>query len=201
LQSFLKIISPFPFSGNHPASPIRPFLFQETTLLNYFALSFFRKPSRKTISPLPFSGNLPAKHFSQFHFLKKCSGIQLHAFKKFGWVKKSVLRKIITFEKNQGMNAITIDNAISNFPQIVTNTIRNVEETVIVGEQGAVVLVSQQEWNSIMETLRLFRDKKSLKALLDGHSARRKGQRPKSETVNQAFQMKSSKPYNSHKST
>lgn len=85
------------------------------------------------------------------------------------------------------MNAITIDNANSNFPQIVTDTIRNVEETVIVGEQGAVVLISQQEWNSIMETLRLFRDKKSLKALLEGHSARRKGLRPKSETINEAF--------------
>lgn len=85
------------------------------------------------------------------------------------------------------MNAITMDNAISNFPQIVTDTIRNFEETVIVGEQGAVVLVSQQEWNSMVETLRLFRDKKSLKSLLEGHSIRRKGLRPKSETINQAF--------------
>jgi PHD/YefM family antitoxin component YafN of YafNO toxin-antitoxin module len=85
------------------------------------------------------------------------------------------------------MNAITIDNAISNFPQIVTNTIRNYEETVIVGEQGAVVLISQQEWNSIMETVRLFRDKKSLKSLLDGHSARRKGLKAKGETLNKAF--------------
>ncbi len=85
------------------------------------------------------------------------------------------------------MNAITINNAISNFPQIVTNTIRNFEETLIVGEQGAVVLVSQLEWNSIMETIRLFRDKKSLKALIEGHNARRKGQKSKSKTVNQVF--------------
>lgn len=85
------------------------------------------------------------------------------------------------------MNAITMDNAISNFEQIVANTIRNFEETVIVGEQGAVVLISQQEWNSIMETLKLFRDKKSLKSLLEGHTVRRKGLKPKSETTNQAF--------------
>jgi PHD/YefM family antitoxin component YafN of YafNO toxin-antitoxin module len=85
------------------------------------------------------------------------------------------------------MNAITIDNAISNFPQIVTNTIRNFEETIIVGEQGAVVLISQQEWNSMMETIKLFRDKKSLKSLLEGHSVRRKGQKPNSETINQTF--------------
>jgi len=85
------------------------------------------------------------------------------------------------------MNAITINNAISNFPQIVTNTIRNFEETVIVGEQGAVVLVSQQEWNSIMETMRLFRDKKSLQSLIEGHKVRRKKLVPQGKTINQAF--------------
>ena len=85
------------------------------------------------------------------------------------------------------MNTITINNAISNFPQLITNTIRNFEETVIVGEQGSVVLISQQEWNSIMETIRLFRDKKSLKALIEGHNARKKGKKSKSKTINQAF--------------
>jgi len=93
----------------------------------------------------------------------------------------------LLLDKKLGMNAITIDNAISNFPQIVTNTIRNFEETIIVGEQGAVVLISQQEWNSMMETIRLFRDKKSLKSLLEGHNVRRKGLKPKSETINQTF--------------
>jgi PHD/YefM family antitoxin component YafN of YafNO toxin-antitoxin module len=85
------------------------------------------------------------------------------------------------------MNTITINNAITNFPQIVTNTIKNFEETIIVGEQGSVVLVSQQEWNSIMETIRLFRDKKSLKSLIEGHNARKKGHSSKSKAINQAF--------------
>ena len=85
------------------------------------------------------------------------------------------------------MNAITINNAITNFPQIVSNTIKNFEETLIVGEQGAVVLISQQEWDSIMETIRLFRDKKSLKSLIEGHNIRKKGQKPKGKTINQAF--------------
>jgi len=85
------------------------------------------------------------------------------------------------------MNTITINNAISNFPQLITNTIRNFEVTVIVSEQGSVVMISQQEWNSIMETIRLFRDKKSLKSLLDGQNARRKGHKLTSKTINQAF--------------
>lgn len=58
---------------------------------------------------------------------------------------------------------------------------------MIVGEQGAVVLISQQEWDSIMETIRLFRDKKSLKSLFEGHSQRKKGQKSKGKTINQTF--------------
>ncbi len=85
------------------------------------------------------------------------------------------------------MNTITINNAVSNFPQIVSDTIKNYEETVIVGEQGAVVLVSQQEWNSIMETVRLLRDKQSLKSLIDGHKARKNGRKPKGKQINEAF--------------
>ncbi len=85
------------------------------------------------------------------------------------------------------MNTITINNAVSNFPQIVSDTIKNYEETVIVGEQGAVVLVSQQEWNSIMETVRLLRDKQSLKSLIDGHKARKNGRKHKGKQINEAF--------------
>jgi len=85
------------------------------------------------------------------------------------------------------MNTITINNAITNFPQLISNTIRNFEETIIVGEQGSVVLVSEQEWNSIMETVRLFRDKKSLKSLIEGHNIRRNGQKPNSKSIEQTF--------------
>jgi len=85
------------------------------------------------------------------------------------------------------MNTITINNAISNFPQIVNNTIKNFEETLIVGDQGAVVLISQQEWDSMMETIRLLRDKKSLKSLLNGHNNRKKGLKSKSKSIDQVF--------------
>jgi len=85
------------------------------------------------------------------------------------------------------MNALTLNNAISNFPQLVSNTIRNFEETMIVSEQGTVVLISQQEWNGITETLKLLRDKKSLKSLLEGHNLRKKSQKPKGKSISQAF--------------
>lgn len=73
------------------------------------------------------------------------------------------------------MVAITLNNAVGNLPKIIADTIRNQEETVIVTDDGAVVMLSQDNWDSMLETLRLLRDKKSLKALLEGQARRKKG--------------------------
>ena len=73
------------------------------------------------------------------------------------------------------MVSITLNNAVGNLPKIIADTIRNQEETVIVTDDGAVVMLSQDNWDSMLETLRLLRDKKSLKALLEGQARRKKG--------------------------
>lgn len=52
---------------------------------------------------------------------------------------------------------------------------------------------NQDEWESIQETLRLLRDKKSLTALLDSHKMRDDGQEIDARTVKEAF-------YNTEKS-
>jgi len=63
------------------------------------------------------------------------------------------------------MNTIGIQQAVKNLPQIIQYTLDNCEETVIVSDRGVVVMVDQHEWENMRETLRLFRDKKSLDAL------------------------------------
>lgn len=73
------------------------------------------------------------------------------------------------------MVAITLNNAVGNLPKIIADTIRNQEETVIVTDDGAVVMLSQDNWDNMTETLRLLRDEKSLKALLEGQARRKKG--------------------------
>ena len=85
------------------------------------------------------------------------------------------------------MNTITIKKAISDFPKIVENTISNFEKTVIVVENGAVVLISQSEWNIIQETIDLLKDKQSLKALFEGHNNRKEGKKSESKTIEEAF--------------
>lgn len=85
------------------------------------------------------------------------------------------------------MNAIGIQQAMRTLPQLVQRTITDAEETVIVAENGAVVLIDQREWEQAMETLRLFQDKTSLRALLDGHKARDAGRIPAGVTFEEAF--------------
>lgn len=70
------------------------------------------------------------------------------------------------------MKTITLNNAILDLPMIISSVIKNQEETVIATDDGAVIMVDQENWNSIIETLRLLKDNKSLEALLKGHKDR-----------------------------
>lgn len=73
------------------------------------------------------------------------------------------------------MVSVTLNNAVGNLPKIIADTISNQEETVIVTDDGAVVMLSQENWDGMLETLRLLKDKRSLKALLDGQAGRKQG--------------------------
>ena len=85
------------------------------------------------------------------------------------------------------MNAVGIEQAVSILPELIQKTIENCEETVIVTDFGAAVLIDQREWENMLETLRLFQDKISLKALLNGHKLRKAGKTPDALTVEEAF--------------
>ena len=85
------------------------------------------------------------------------------------------------------MNAITINKALNNLPLLINNTVNNFEETIIIGEQGNVVLVAQREWDSLMETVKLLKDKQSLRALIESHNNRKKGEVSEGKSIKQAF--------------
>ncbi len=70
------------------------------------------------------------------------------------------------------MISVNIEKAALTLPQLIHNTLKNCEETLIVSDAGAVVLVDQAEWENIQETLKLLHDETSLKALLEGHKVR-----------------------------
>ena len=85
------------------------------------------------------------------------------------------------------MNAIGLQQAIQTLPQLIQKTLDNCEETIIVSDAGAVVVIDQREWENMVETLRLLQDRTSLKALLDGHNTRDAGESPDAVTLEEAF--------------
>jgi len=85
------------------------------------------------------------------------------------------------------MNSVTLVEASMNLPKVVQATIQNYDETMIVSDNGTVVMVSEAYWEEMQETLRVLNDKRSLKALLSGHQARKEGRPIVSKTIDDLF--------------
>lgn len=85
------------------------------------------------------------------------------------------------------MKTITLTQVQNNLNLYIQQTIDDNDEITISTDNGAVVLMSEKEWNSIHETLLILKDKHSLAALLNGHRSRKNGEVPKSTTPETAF--------------
>ena len=79
----------------------------------------------------------------------------------------------------------TLENI--NLSSMVHHALESHEEVSIATSQGAVVILAQDEYESMQETLRLLNDKKSLSALLESHKHRDEHTQPPSYTVLEAF--------------
>ena len=75
----------------------------------------------------------------------------------------------------------------ANLPNLIAATLSNHEQTLIVSDEGNVVMVDEQEWNSIQASLWLLRDEKALNALMESISKREKGEEPDGCSVQDAF--------------
>ena len=85
------------------------------------------------------------------------------------------------------MKSVTVGNAEKELSSIIAMTLKDHDETVIVSDQGSVVLIDEREWENIKDTLSLLNDKASLSALLHGHSVRDAGQSPEGKTPEEIF--------------
>ncbi len=70
------------------------------------------------------------------------------------------------------MRTITFEEANSDMLSTINYSLDNHEEINIATSKGAVVIIPQDDYESMQETLRLLQDTKSLKALLDSHNNR-----------------------------
>ena len=85
------------------------------------------------------------------------------------------------------MKTITLEQASQDLTSHINYTLSTHEEINIASVNGAIVMMPQCDYESMQETLRLLADKKSLKALLDGHDARDNKTQLKSYTVEEVF--------------
>jgi len=79
----------------------------------------------------------------------------------------------------------TLENI--NLSNMIDHTLKSHEEVSIATSQGAVIMLAQEEYNNIQETLRLLYDKKSLSALLESHKNRDNNIKPISFSILEAF--------------
>ena len=85
------------------------------------------------------------------------------------------------------MRTVTLDQAIGDLKNIIQRTIQDKDETVISSNEGAVVMLDENEWSNIKETLRLLSDKESLAALLESHAVRDRREEPEGVSPEEAF--------------
>lgn len=81
----------------------------------------------------------------------------------------------------------SLENINNDLSTVLYHAIKSNEEVSISTPKGAVILMPQDEYESMQETLRLLNDKKSLKALLDSHQQRDNHEPLKSYTLEEVF--------------
>jgi len=85
------------------------------------------------------------------------------------------------------MKTITLEQANQDLISHINYTLTTHEEINISSTNGAIIMIPQNDYESMQETLRLLSDKKSLNALLNGHNARDKEILPKTYSVEEVF--------------
>ena len=85
------------------------------------------------------------------------------------------------------MRTITYEQANSDLMTHINYTLSTNEEINIASPNGAIVMIAQNDYESMQETLRLLSDKKSLRALLDGHYKRENNIDIQSYTIEDIF--------------
>ncbi len=85
------------------------------------------------------------------------------------------------------MKTVTIEQAMTDLINMIKDSLKTREEISIATNDGAVIILPQEDYESMQETLKLLMDKKSLRALLKAQNEREDGIIPKSYDVEDVF--------------
>ena len=85
------------------------------------------------------------------------------------------------------MQFYTLQQASADLGNLIASAVSDHEEAAIVSDRGSVILIPQEEYDAMQETLRLLMDQRSLNALLMGQAQREAGHRIDFPAVEQVF--------------
>lgn len=85
------------------------------------------------------------------------------------------------------MKTVTIGQLNNDISSIINYSLSTHDEVNIATDNGAVIIIPQEDYDSMQETLRLLMDKKSLSALLQNHRDRDNQDLPSSYTIKEVF--------------
>jgi PHD/YefM family antitoxin component YafN of YafNO toxin-antitoxin module len=87
-----------------------------------------------------------------------------------------------------GDNMVTTLDRIIEKPEFYfLNVLKNNEELIVDSKLGNFVVVPENDWNQMNETINLVNDKISLKSLIEGKLLRNSGETPKHYTIEEIF--------------
>jgi len=85
------------------------------------------------------------------------------------------------------MKTVTIEQASIDLISMIDYSLKTREEINIATKNGAVIILPQEDYEAMQETLRLLMDKRSFQALIDGQKERLEGRIPKSYSFEEIF--------------
>ncbi|MBM2814880.1 MAG: Antitoxin [Ignavibacteria bacterium] len=81
----------------------------------------------------------------------------------------------------------TIENLSVNIAGYFNNVLANKENLLVSTDNGNLIVIPEDDWEQMNETINLIRDKKSLEALLDGIDSRKQGLKSHSYSQEEIF--------------
>jgi PHD/YefM family antitoxin component YafN of YafNO toxin-antitoxin module len=85
------------------------------------------------------------------------------------------------------MRSLPISEAQHRLDELRQEIVRENGEVILTHEGGNIVMISQQDWENMKETMRIINNKEILESLLESQKERRAGRTPKGKTVSQVF--------------
>ena len=85
------------------------------------------------------------------------------------------------------MRTMPLTDGLGRIPELCEDVVREHDRVVLTRPEGNVVLVAEEDWDNMIETLRVVQDKVAMRALLEAHAARDAGRPLPGKSIEEVF--------------